>query len=171
LTGAGFRIILIANDLHLQELRVVAGRSTENDRVLQTAGLRNTKQRAAILDIVRTTQGHLDADEVYRKARQRHAGLNLSTVYRTLRMLKEQGFIEEHHLDENHHHYEASTTEEHHHLLCAGCGKVVEFKFSLADFVRHHVKEAKGFTIEKTELSIAGTCPACREKLEKNEKA
>ena len=149
----------------------MAGRATENDHVLQTVGLRRTKQRAAILDIVRTTQGHLDADEVYKKARERHAGLNLSTVYRTLRMLKEQGFIEEHHLDENHHHYEASTTEEHHHLLCTECGKVVEFKFSIADFVRHRVEEAKGFTIEKTELSIAGVCPACREKLEKNEKA
>ena len=149
----------------------MAGRSTENDRVLQTAGLRNTKQRAAILDIVRTTRGHLDADEVYRKARERHAGLNLSTVYRTLRMLKEQGFIEEHHLDENRHHYEASTTEEHHHLLCTRCGKVVEFKFSIADFVQHHVEEAEGFIIEKSELSIAGTCRACREELEKNEKA
>ena len=73
-------------------------------RALNITGIRVTSQRALILEIVRRGQGHLDADEIYRQARKKQPRLSLSTVYRTLQMLKKLGLVEEVHFDEAHHH-------------------------------------------------------------------
>ena len=94
--------------------------------------MRATSQRALILEIIRRGKGHLDADEVYRRARDKQPRLSLSTVYRTLRMFKKLGLVEELHFDDAHHHYEAKPSAEHHHLVCRGCGKIVEFECPLS---------------------------------------
>ncbi len=126
-----------------------------------TAGRRATSQRALILEIIRQGKGHLDADEIYRRARNRQPRLSLSTVYRTLQMLKKLGLIEELHFDEAHHHYEVKPTSEHYHLVCLGCGRVIEFEYPLSRNVKRNVAEARDFEIIDTELRMAGYCPKC----------
>jgi Fe2+ or Zn2+ uptake regulation protein len=135
-------------------------------RALNVPGLRITNQRALILDIIRQGQGHLDADEVYRLARKKQPRLSLSTVYRTLQMLKKLGLVEEVHFDEAHHHYEIKPPAEHHHLVCLGCGQVVEFQYPLAHLVKRNVTEAKDFEIVDTELRMTGYCSKCRQRRE-----
>lgn len=127
------------------------------------AGLRMTSQRASILAIIRQGQGHLDADEVYRRARQKQPRLSLSTVYRTLHKLRQLGLIEELHFDEEHHHYEIKPPTEHHHLLCLSCGKVIEFKYPLARLVKKNAIEAKDFEITGSEVRMTGYCADCQE--------
>jgi len=95
-------------------------------RVLKMPGLRVTNQRALLLGLIREGKGHLDADELYRRAREKQPRLSLSTVYRTLQLLKKLSLVEELHFDETHHHYEVKPSDEHHHLVCLGCGKVIE---------------------------------------------
>lgn len=129
-----------------------------------TTGLKTTGQRAVILDIIRQGGGHLDADEIYQRARHRLPRLSLSTVYRALQKFKENGLVEERHLDENHHHYEISRRDEHHHLICTVCGRVVEFNLPVADLVAGRVPEAAGFTINNCEMNLTGRCPDCRQK-------
>ncbi len=131
-------------------------------RALNVSGLRITSQRASILEIIRQGRGHLDADEVYRRAREKQPRLSLSTVYRTLQMLKKLGLIEEVHFDEEHHHYEIKPPTEHHHLVCLGCGRVVEFKYPLAHLIKRNVAEAKGFEITGSEIRMTGYCDKCR---------
>jgi len=59
--------------------------SLEDDRkALSVTGIRATSQRALILEVIRDGQGHLDADEIYRRARIKQPHISLSTVYRTL---------------------------------------------------------------------------------------
>lgn len=128
-------------------------------QTLSSAGLRMTNQRALILDIIR--QGHLDADEVYRRARERHPHLSLSTVYRTLRKLKELDLIEELHFDEGHHHYEIKKSVEHHHLVCLSCGKVVEFKCLLSERMKKNIGNEKGFEVTGAEVQMTGYCSKC----------
>ena len=130
-------------------------------RVLSVGGLRVTNQRTLILEIIRQGKGHLDADEVYRRARKKQPNLSLSTVYRTLRMLKELGLVQEVHFGEDHHHYEVKAPHEHHHLVCLGCGKVVEFQYPLSRYVKKNVTEAKGFDIVDTEIRMSGYCSEC----------
>jgi len=134
-----------------------------NRRALNVTGMRVTSQRALILEIIRHGQGHLDADEVYRRARQKQPRLSLSTVYRTLQAFKRLGLIEEVHFDEAHHHYEVKPPAEHHHLVCLGCGRVIEFRYPLARYVKRNVVEAKGFDITSTEVRMTGYCPKCRQ--------
>ncbi len=133
-------------------------------RALNVPGLRVTNQRALLLELIRQGEGHLDADELYRRAREKQPRLSLSTVYRTLQLLKRLGLVEELHFDENHHHYEAPPSAEHHHLVCLGCGKVVEFHTPLSRYIKKNVAEAKDFEIMNTELRMTGYCPKCRQK-------
>lgn len=130
-------------------------------RTLTGRGLRGTRQRALILEIIRQGRGHLDADEVYRQARERQPRLSLSTVYRTLQRLKQLGLVEELHFDEAHHHYEVKPVAEHHHLVCLGCGRVIEFRYPLARSVGRNVAEARDFEIVEAEVQLRGYCPEC----------
>jgi Fe2+ or Zn2+ uptake regulation protein len=133
-------------------------------KALSSAGLRMTRQRALILEIIR--QGHLDADEVYRQARKKQPRFSLSTVYRTLRMLKEQGLVDELHLGEAHHHYEVKPSAEHHHLVCLGCGKIVEFECKLSQKMRHDLARKQGFEVTGVEINMTGYCSKCRQRRE-----
>jgi len=132
---------------------------------LNRAGKRFTHQRALIMDIIRQGQGHLDADEIFRRAREKELRLSLSTVYRTLQMMKELGLVDELHFGENHHHYEVKPTKGHYHLVCLGCGRVIEFSYPLSRYLKREVPELKDFDIDETEIRVAGYCNLCRRTL------
>jgi len=135
-----------------------------NHKVLKvTGGARVTNQRVLILEVIRQGQGHLDADEVYRQAREKQPRLSLSTVYRTLQLFKKLGLVEELHFDEAHHHYELKPASEHHHLVCLGCGKVVEFECPLSQKMKEDVSREKGFEVTDAEVRMRGYCPTCRQ--------
>jgi len=135
---------------------------TTSRKALNGVGMRVTHQRALIMEIIRKGRGHLDADEIYRRAREKETRLSLSTVYRTLQMLKKLGLVEELHFDEEHHHYEVKPSVEHHHLVCLGCGRVIEFHYPLSRYLRKKVPEAKDFDITETEIRMTGYCAKCR---------
>jgi len=140
-------------------------KSLENTRqALNITGLRVTNQRTLIVEIIRQGGGHLDADEVYRRAREKQPRLSLSTVYRTLQVLKKAGLVEEVHIDETRHCYEIKPSTEHHHLVCLECGRVVEFQYPLVRLVKRKVVEAKDFEITGSEVRMTGYCPTCRRK-------
>lgn len=133
-----------------------------NRELLNTAGLRNTSQRDLIMEIIRRGQGHLDADEVYRRARKKQPRISLSTVYRTLQALKELQLVEELHFNDEHHHYEIKPSTEHHHLVCLGCGKVVEFQCPMSQKIKEDISRKEGFKVTSSEVRMKGYCPDCR---------
>ena len=114
------------------------------------------------MDLIRGGEGHLDADELYRRAKERYPRISLSTVYRTLQLFKRLGLVEERHLGEEHHHYEAKGRAQHHHLICLGCGKVVEFECPFAGQMREEVGRENDFEITEAEVYLAGYCSGCR---------
>ena len=117
------------------------GSLEDNHRTLSVTGMRATDQRALILEVIRHEQGHLDADEIYRRARIKQPRISLSTVYRTLRMFKELGLIEELHFDDAHHRYEIKPSSEHQHPICLGCGKIVEFECPLSPKMKEDIAQ------------------------------
>ena len=135
-----------------------------NRKALSVTGMRATSQRALILEIIR--HGHLDADEIYRQAQAKQPRISLSTVYRTLRMFKKLGLVEELHLDDTHHHYEVKPSSEHHHLVCLGCGKIVEFKCPLSPKMKRDIAREKGFEVTGVEIRMTGYCSKCRQNKE-----
>ena len=65
-----------------------------------------TNQRKLLLDLIYRAKGHLDADELFRRAKEQQQRISLATVYRNLKLFKEMGLISENRLGENHSHYE-----------------------------------------------------------------
>ena len=124
-------------------------------------GQRVTRQRRLLLDIIRGGGGHLDADEIYRRAREKDPRLSLSTVYRNLSLFARMGLIQERHFDDAHHHYEAASSGEHYHVRCLGCGRVMEFESNLTEHIREDAARHTGFRVTGGEFHLVGYCPDC----------
>jgi Fur family ferric uptake transcriptional regulator len=149
---------------HGKDREMAAASEGEELEVLRTKGKRITAQRSLLLEVIRESRGHLDADEIYRRARSKDPRISLSTVYRNLNLLKELGLVSELHLDEEHHHYELREETDHYHLICSGCGRVMEFESPLAAQMAAEVEEKQGFLTERTHIDLVGLCNDCRVK-------
>lgn len=133
---------------------------TKVGELLRQRGNRLTPQRRAILGIIREHAGHLSADEIHDLARQEVPRLSLSTVYRTLELLKELDLVTELQLAGDHWRYEAQS-QEHQHLVCLSCGKVVEFQCNHCRAVHQRLANEHGFSITGGRVEIFGYCDEC----------
>jgi Fur family transcriptional regulator, ferric uptake regulator len=132
---------------------------------LRSEGHRMTQQRDVLLDVIEHAGEHLDADGLYRLARERDNRISLSTVYRTLSLLKRHDLVDELHLSEEHHHYEAkSGGSNHYHFVCASCGAVKEFSGGAAERLRDELLREHGFHVTSMQLDVAGLCAKCAAK-------
>jgi Fur family ferric uptake transcriptional regulator len=129
------------------------------------SGQRTTGQRQLLLEIIRRTEGHLDADEIYRQARQKLPSISLSTVYRSLQLFKALGQVEEHQLGGARRYYEAMPQAKHYHLVCLGCGRILEFKCSSAERLKSRISREEGFKVTDAEVRLVGYCPECQQRL------
>jgi Fe2+ or Zn2+ uptake regulation protein len=134
------------------------------EKVLCQAGRRVTPQRVLILETLCENGGHLNANDIHRLARRKAPCLSLSTVYRTIAVLKEMGVIEELHLGGEHRRYEIKG-ERHHHIICRGCGKVIEFKCPFGEELIRDVGEEHDFEITGAHLDLRGYCAECQERM------
>ena len=132
--------------------------------ILADAGLRITRQREIILNIIQHLDGHPDADDVYDVAKRELPRINLSTVYRTLQTLKEHGVVDTHRFSEEHHHYEVTKRKEHHHLVCRKCGEIVECDLPILEQIKIHANEESGFSAQSSDITVYGLCRKCRKR-------
>lgn len=133
------------------------------ERRFRAAGKRVTPQRTLVLQVLAEGKGHLDASEIYERARRQDARVSLSTVYRTLGILKETGVVRELHLDDEHHHYELSGRADHSHLVCSRCGRVVEVDSAGFAEVAKATGSTHGFRITSAHVELTGYCAGCQE--------
>jgi len=131
-------------------------------QLLNSSSQRVTAQRTLLLEMLRHSGGHVDADGLYHRARKKNPRISLSTVYRNLQLFKKLGLIDEHHFDEEHHHYEVKSGAEHQHLLCINCGKVVEFDYPVSKKFRENIGKKYDFDIRGVEIHVTGLCSNCR---------
>ena len=132
---------------------------------LKEHGIRLTRQRQILLDLMDKTGLHLDAEQLYRLAKQQDSKINRVTVYRTINMLKEVGLVDE--LDLMHwsggqHYYETRLKQEHAHVICLRCGKVEEFFGEPLLKIRRQVESQFGFQVLISRTEVGGYCPRCR---------
>ncbi len=132
-------------------------------------GIRLTRQRQILLDLIDETGRHLDADQLYRLAASKDPRLNRVTVYRTIKMLKDAGLIDEldlMHWEGDQHYYETRMKQEPAHLICMRCGKVQEYFGTPLARLRREVESKLGFQVMTTRTEIGGYCLDCRRELE-----
>jgi len=128
-------------------------------------GIRMTQQRRAILGVMETARNHLDATQILRKAQKIDASVDRSTVYRTLRLLKRQGLIDEldlMHVNGEGHYYERKVGRDHIHMACLRCGKIMEFVSDGFEQLKEEVEKDCRFRVLISRLEIGGYCASCR---------
>lgn len=139
-------------------------RSIRNDVSDQIGGHPVTAQRRLLLSLIREAGGHIDAKEIYRRAISKDESISLATVYRSLRLFKELGLVDEIRLGELGCYYEIKQSVEHQHMVCKRCGKIMEFESSLIGNLLAKVQRECGFKVTKAELYLEGYCQDCMKK-------
>lgn len=129
---------------------------------LQAQGYKLTHQRKLVLAILDESQQHLDADSLFRLAKQRDPKVSLATVYRTLATLKKLGLVQEHDLGEDHGHFEIVTAKPHFHFTCSQCGTVFELRSKKIVRLTRELCAEEGLQMEAMHLLIQGLCAACQ---------
>ena len=123
---------------------------------LRAAGRRITEERVEILRAM-AARPHADAREIYALARTVRPKLSLSTVYRTVNLLRRLGVAGTSGLGQGHRHYEARH-DAHYHCVCLACGRVIEV--APIDAVRRYAKE-NGFHVVEEDVELVGYCSDC----------
>lgn len=122
-----------------------------------------TKQRQAVLQVIRESDQHLTANEVFEDARRLLRGISFATVYNSLRYLKNEGLIGEVRFGQDATLYDRNLAR-HDHAICNSCGKLVDLEMPLPEGLREEAAKRSKFQIESIELTLRGLCPGCREK-------
>lgn len=132
---------------------------------LKQRGVRLTRQRRILLELIDKSGQHLDAERLYLLAKEKDPKLNRVTVYRTLKMLKEGGLVDEldlMHIGGDQHFYETRMKQEHAHIICLRCGKVEEFFGEPLQKLRRQVESHFGFQIVLARTEVGGYCSHCQ---------
>ena len=138
--------------------------SIELQHALHNQGLRLTRSRMAVLQVLSASSEHLKVAEVHRRARQIDGRVGLASVYRTMELLAQMGLVKHVHLDHRHRHY-ASITEDHsHHLVCTSCGLAVEFNDCKLEKLERAIARRTDFAIEGHCMEFFGRCAKCRQR-------
>jgi len=132
---------------------------------LRQRGVRLTRQRQILLELIDQSGEHLDAERLCQLAKERDPRINRVTVYRTIKMLKEGGLVDEldlmHH-EGDQHYYETRLKQEHAHVICLRCGQVEEFYGEPLQKLRRQVEAHFGFQILLARTEIGGYCSHCQ---------
>lgn len=128
---------------------------------LREKGFRLTPQRLMILSALEKSEGHISADEIYTQVCSAFPQVNISTVYRTLELLKRLGLVMETDLGEGRLRYHCTDRGHHHHLLCQKCGGKIELDESLLAPLREALLRQYNFRADLKHLAIPGRCERC----------
>jgi Fur family ferric uptake transcriptional regulator len=129
---------------------------------LSQAGYRITLPRRAVIRAMLDDQTYSSPRQIHEHARRHCPSVGLVTVYRTLDLLAEMGFVRRIHTEDGCHGYAVASNGHRHHLICRQCGTTVEFDgCDLAAFLAH-VGQETGYEIEEHLLELVGVCAACR---------
>ena len=122
---------------------------------------RLTRQRTAVLRVLQTDGGHLDAEEIHERAKEDLPSLGLATIYRTLDLLRELGLVQMVQFPGTAARYEARL-DRHHHLLCTRCHQLSDVEAPhLAELVGE-IAAGVGFQPSDFKLQVSGLCRRCR---------
>ena len=122
---------------------------------------RATKQREAILEVLRNTRSHPTADQVYDAVRKEIPNISKGTVYRNLQVLREDGAISELNLNGTLSRYEAKQ-ESHYHFRCDRCGRVFDLDEPVIHELNDRVAKKTGFKISSHQTEFRGLCKDCQ---------
>lgn len=126
------------------------------ETLLKEAGLRITRPRRLILEILQSAQGHPDANEIFRRANAQDGRISLATVYRTMRILEESGAIQRHAFGDGPARFEDARADHHDHLIDLDSGEVIEFASARIEKLQEEIAAELGYELVHHRLELYG---------------
>ncbi len=123
---------------------------------LRAEGVRVTRQRLAILQVLREATDHPSAEDILARAREQDASVSQATVYRTLSVLEKAGTVQRNEFDGAGARYELSAAQHHDHLIDLDTGEVVEFHSDRLERLQEQIAAELGYEIEWHRLELYG---------------
>jgi Fur family peroxide stress response transcriptional regulator len=122
--------------------------------------LRQTKQREAILRVLKNTRAHPTADSIYEKVKEEIPHISKGTVYRNLKVLQDTGQVSELNFEGALSRYETKQ-EAHYHFRCEKCGRVIDLDEPVNQELNDKVAVRTGFQILYHKIEFGGLCCDC----------
>jgi Fur family transcriptional regulator, stress-responsive regulator len=132
-----------------------------SDEQLRSRGLRVTRPRLAVLDVL-STGGHRDVEEIAGEVRKRLESVSTQAVYDVLGALSRAGLARRIEPAGSAALYEARAGDNHHHVVCRSCGAVADVDCAVGQAPCLDPGAAGGFEVDEAEVTFWGLCPACQ---------
>ncbi len=128
---------------------------------LSELGYRLTPQRIMVLSAIEKSDSHISAEEIYAGVVAKYPHVNISTVYRTLELLKRLGLVTETDLGGGRVRYHPADKGHHHHLVCQECGAIIDLDESALFLLKDTLLREYKFIADLRHLAIFGRCVKC----------
>ncbi len=126
-------------------------------------GMRTTRQRTAVLRALEADDEFRTAQEWHEALRRNDEAVGLTTVYRTLAALAQNGAVDSIVGEDGEARYRrCDARTHHHHLVCRTCGACVELSAEDVEVWADAVARAHGYAEVSHTVEIFGICPSCR---------
>ena len=119
-------------------------------------GLRLTRPRRVIAEVLDAASDHPDAVELHARAAKVDESVSLATVYRTVKLFEEQGILERHTFEGGRARYEAASRDHHDHLIDVDTGKVIEFVDPEIEALQERIAARLGYDLVGHRLELFG---------------
>lgn len=117
-----------------------------------------TRQRAAVLEVIREEKRHYTAEQIFALSRLKLPTISRATVYNNLHALEREGEIRRISGEDGTDRYDSSYIP-HGHLFCTECHSITDFDYpSFSD----ELSERVGAEIDSFELKVRYVCPLCK---------
>ncbi len=123
---------------------------------LEAQGLRLTDQRRTIAEVIEQSGDHPDVEELHARANARDARISLATVYRTVKLLEENGILERLEFGDGRARFEDSQRAHHDHLIDLDTGEVIEFVDPEIEALQDRIARRLGYRLEGHRLELLG---------------
>lgn len=129
------------------------------EQTLRAQGFRWTNQRRLIARVALASHQHYSADELLALCQAEDRSVSRATVYRTLAVLREAGFVESLDVGSGGQRFEHVLGHAHHdHMVCTACGKIIEFVDAALEQRQEEAARRHGFRITSHSLKLFGVC-------------
>ena len=122
---------------------------------------RQTRQRRAVDDVLSELADFRTAQQIHDELRRRGGSVGLTTVYRRLQVLAEDGELDAIRSADGETAYRRCSDGHHHHLVCRVCGRAVEVSGPAVENWASAIAQQHGFREVSHDLEIFGTCSSC----------
>jgi Fur family peroxide stress response transcriptional regulator len=129
---------------------------------LREEGFRITPQRVAILDYLLKTSDHPSAEYIHKIIQKKYPMVSLSTIYKTLDLLKEKKLVNEIEVD-GEARFDAHT-DAHINLVCMNCGKIDDVDEDSLNEIKNRAAKKSKYLILKGSFELFGYCTNCKSK-------